>query len=195
MAPILNAFLHEYQNVSARLILVDRVVDLIEEGIDVAVRIGNFSAQDLVMSHVGTVRRCLCAAPALLETINPIDPPAALRHVPFVRFLGLLQSHRLGFASAGSVDEVELSNIRMTSNQIDAGVTACIDGIGVGLFLSYQIQHAVSEDRLRVILEEFEPEPLSVALVYSPTKRLSARSREFIAWAKKHLTERLEFKT
>lgn len=193
VTPILNAFLQEYPRVSARLILVDRVVDLIEEGIDVAVRIGNFSAQDLVISRVGSVRRCLCAAPALLETIGPVDHPAALQHAPFVRFLGLMQSHRLSFAATGALNEVELSNMRMTSNQIDACITACLDGLGVGMFLSYQIQPAVSAGRLRIILEEFEPEPLPVALVYSPTKRLSARSREFIAWAKKRLTVRLEY--
>ena len=58
--------------------------------------------------------------------------------------------------------------------------------------LPYQIQEAVAAGKLRVILEEFEPKPLPVSLVYSPTKRVSARTRAFIAWAKQHLTEHIQ---
>ena len=190
--PVLNSFLHHYPNVSARLMLVDRVVDLIEEGIDVAVRIGHVTAPDLVVSTIGTVRLCLCASPALLETIGTINHPDSFRVAPFIRVLGLMPDNRLTFKSAGMAQEIEVANIRMTTNHADAAVMSCIDGIGIGMFLSYQIQEAVAAGKLRIILEESEPELLPVSLVYSPTKRVSARTRAFIAWAKLHLGERLQ---
>lgn len=191
VTPVLNAFLGQYHDVSARLILIDRVVDLIEEGIDVAVRIGHVTAPDLVVSAIGTVRRCLCVSPALMDAIGPINHPDDLQRTPFIRVLGLMQGTRLTFRSEGAIQEVDLTNIRITTNQSDAAVMSCIDGLGIGVFLSYQIQEAVATGKLRVILEAFEPEPLPVSLVYSPTKRISARTRAFISWFKLHLSERL----
>lgn len=190
VTPVLNSFLRQYRDVSARLMLIDRVVDLIEEGIDVAVRIGHVSDTDLVVSTIGSVRRCMCASPALLDTIAPINRPDDFRQAPFIRVLGLMPGNRLTFKSVGAVQEIEVTNIRMTTNHADAAVASCIDGLGIGMFLSYQIQEAVAAGKLRVILEESETLPVS--LVYSPTKRVSARTRAFIAWAKLHLGEPLK---
>ncbi len=189
VAPVLNAFLHQYPQVSARLTLLDRVVDLIEEGIDVAVRIGPVTAPDLVVAPVGRVRRCLCAAPALLDRLSPIGDPEALRHAPFIRMQGLMPSPGLSFKDGRHA--VEPANVRMSTNHADAALLACIDGLGVGLFLSYQTREAVAAGQLRTILTEFEPDPLPVSLVYTPSKRISARTRTFIAWAKTRLAERL----
>lgn len=191
VTPVLNAFLHAYPNVNARLVLLDRVVDLVEEGIDVAVRIGHVNAPDLVVSPVGTVRRCLCASPALLDAIGPIEQPEGLRAAPFIRVLGLMPADRLTLWSERVAMDVDLTNIRMATNQVDAAVTACVDGLGIGMFLSYQIQEAVVHGKLKIILEAFEPEPLPVSMVYSPTKRITARTRTFISWTKQHLSERL----
>ncbi|MBY0579135.1 MAG: LysR family transcriptional regulator [Burkholderiales bacterium] len=187
VTPMLNSFLHRYPDVSAKLILIDRVVDLIEEDIDVAVRIGSVSDADLVATTIGSVRRCLCASPSLLETIGPIGQADDLRQAPFVRVLGLMPINQVALESSGTVKEITLTNIRVTTNHADAAVTSCVEGLGIGMFLSYQIQEAVAAGKLRVILEEFEPKPLPVSLVYSPTKRVSARTRAFIAWAKQHL--------
>lgn len=192
VAPMLNAFLRQYHEVAARLILLDRVVDLVEEGIDVAVRIGHVNMPDMVVTPLGTVRRCLCASPMLLEALPPIESPEDLRKAPFVRTTGLMPNDRLMFESKGVLQEVDLANIRMTTNQVDVGVAACINGLGIGVFLSYQVQEAVATGQLRIILETCEPSPLPVSLVYSPTKRISARARAFINWAKHHLGERLE---
>jgi DNA-binding transcriptional LysR family regulator len=192
VAPVLNSFLRQYPHVSARLVLMDRVVDLIEEGIDVAVRIGPVTAPDLVVTAVGAVRRCLCASPALLDATGFINQPNELRQAPFIRVAGLLPNRRLTFKYGDTFQEVDASNIRLTTNHADAAVLACIDGIGVGMFLSYQVQDAVSTGKLRIILETSELDPLPVSLVYSPTKRVSARARAFISWAKLHLRERLE---
>lgn len=193
VAPVLSAFLNQHQEVSAKLMLIDRVVDLVEEGIDVAVRIGPVANLDLVATQVGSVRRCLCASPSLLDAIEPIRKPGDLAHVPFIRVLGLMPDNRLTFQSKGVVQEIEMATIRMTTNHADAAVISCSEGLGIGMFLSYQIQEAVASGQLRLILENFEPEPLPVSLVYSPTKRVSARTRTFVAWAKQHLGERLKF--
>ena len=188
VAPVLNSFLRQYPQVSARLTLIDRVVDLIEEGIDVAVRIGPVTTLDLVVTAVGSVRRCLCASPALLDAMGSINQPGDLRQAPLIRVTGLMPNNRLTFKAGDTFQEVEATNIRLTTNYADTAVLSCIDGLGIGMFLSYQIQEAVSTGKLRVILEESELDPLPVSLVYSPARRISARARAFISWAKLHLS-------
>lgn len=156
-----------------------------------AVRIGPVTAPDPVVATVGSVRRCLCASPSLLDSMAPVAAPSVLGRAPIVRALGLTPTAPLSFRDEGSPLEVEAKNIRMTTNHVDDAVSSCIDGLGIGMFLSYQIQEALAAGQLRIILEAFEPDPLPVSLVYSPTKRISARTRAFIAWAKRHLGKRL----
>lgn len=191
VSPVLNAFLSQYPKVSARLLLLDRVVDLAEEGIDIAVRIGPVNALDLAVTPVGSVRQCVCVAPGWIGT-NPIRAPQDLVDAPFIQHLGLIPGHEVAFGHArSSRHAIRLANVRLATNNGDAAIAACLDGLGAGVFLSYQVQHLVASAQLQIILREHEPEPSPVSLVYSPSRRSSARTRAFIAWAKERLGERL----
>ena len=190
VSPILNQFLLQNPRVTARLLLLDRVIDLIEEGIDIAIRIGPVDALDLVVTPVGSVRQCLCAAPAMLAGHPAIETPEDLIQVPFIQNLGLMPNSQFTLQSASGRHEIRPACIRLATNHADAAIPACVDGLGVGVFLSYQVEDAIAAGKLRVILPEFEPEPLAISLVYSPSRRLSARTRAFIGWAKTALGNR-----
>lgn len=191
VSPVVNAFLLQYPNVSAKLLLIDRVIDLVEEGIDLAVRIGAVSSLDLVVTPVGSVRRCVCASPSFLSTHAEIKNPNDLADIPFIQHLGLMRGNHIKFGSAHANKDVALSKIRLSTNHSDAAIAGCVNGLGAGLLLSYQIQDQIAAGLLNIILDKFEPEPLPVSLVYSPSRRLSARTRTFIAWAKQQLSARL----
>lgn len=191
VAPVLNGFLAAYPGVDAKLLLLDRVVDLIEEGIDVAVRIGHGIPPDLVAVPVGQVRRQLCAAPALLAGLPPMESPQVLAAAPFVRHTGLVPGSQLVLRRAGEAQSFKPSRVRLSTNSGDAAIAACRAGLGVGVFLSYQVEAAIAAGELRSVLDAWEPEPWPVCLVYPPSRRLSARSRAFIGWAKQQLAERL----
>ncbi len=145
----------------------------------------------MVVTPVGSVRRCVCATPAFLEAHAKIEKPSDLADIPFIQLLGLMHSQQITFGITPSNKVVTLTNIRLSTNHGDAAIAGCLDGLGAGLFLSYQIQELVAAGQLQIILDKYEPAPLPVALVYSPSRRLSARTRTFIAWAKQHLGDRV----
>lgn len=191
VSPVVNQFLLHHPKVTARLMLLDRVVDLTEEGVDVAIRIGPIKDHGLVAATLGYVRRQVCATPAFLSGHSPIETPVCLADVPFIQTLGLMPGNQIAFGIPNGISEVKIQNIRLSTSHADTAIAACLDGLGVGVFLSYQIQHAVAAGLLRVILPEHEPEPLPVSLVYAPSRRLSIRAQAFIGWAKKELGARL----
>lgn len=191
VAPVLSEFLARHPQVSARLILLDRVVDLVEEGIDVAIRIGPVRPQGMVAARVGQVRRCLCAAPDLLKLLPAIETPEALADLPFVQHLGLMPASEIRVPHASGERVVAVSNVRFATNDSAAAISACVSGVGIGLFLSYQVQGFVRAGQLQTVLPGHDAEPTPVSMVYAPARRLSARTRGFIHWAKESLAERL----
>ncbi|MGV8920420.1 MAG: LysR family transcriptional regulator [Pseudomonas sp.] len=191
VTPVLNGFLLRYPKVSVTLNLVDRVTDLLEEGIDIAVRIGHVTAPDLVVTRVGQVRRYLCASPALLAELKTINSPEQLSSAPFIRLGGVMLGVQLMLQDNGKPLAVKMNNVRMTTNNGDAAISACLAGVGIGYFLSYQVQDLIDQGKLARVLINYQPEPLPVSLVYLPSRRMSIRSRAFIAWAKEKLGERL----
>lgn len=191
VAPVLNGFMTRYPKVAVTLNLVDRVTDLLEEGIDIAVRIGQVTAPDLVVSKVGQVRRYLCASPQLLAELKTLKTPDDLSGVPFIRLGGVVVGGLLMLQDKGKPVPVKMTQVRMVTNNGDAAISACLAGVGIGFFLSYQVQELIDEGKLERVLVDYLPEPLPVSLVYLPSRRVSIRSRAFIAWAKDQLGERL----
>jgi DNA-binding transcriptional LysR family regulator len=179
VAPIVRAFLARYPAVSAELLFVDRVVNVVEEGIDVAVRIGHLPDSSLIAIPVGQVRRVVCASERYLRRFGIPRLPQDLRLHRCVRHTGLSPRNEWSFR-VGRRDKAVPINTVMTTNQIDTALAACADGLGLGMFLSYQTQPLLSQRKLRYVLEGFETPPVPLQVVYPHSRLLSATVRTFL---------------
>jgi len=185
--PVLGEFLDLHPAVRARTLLLDRVVDLIDEGMDVALRIGPLPDSTLRAVRLGTVRRVLVASPAYLEHHGPLEEPEDLVHHDIVA-VTRSQAGTVEWAFEGS--RVTLSP-RLACNTIEAGLRAAEAGWGVVRLYSYQVHRSVQEGRLVRLLAQAEPEADPVQLVHVDARHTSAKLRAFLDFASGRLRERL----
>lgn len=179
IAPIVTRFLRRHPGVSAELLFVDRVVNLVEEGIDVAARIGHLPDSSLVAAPVGKVRRVICASPEYLRRRGTPRVPQDVRNHACVRLTGLAPRPEWQFRVGRRAVPVALNAV-IACNDTESGLEACLSGHGLGLFLSYQTAPYQSEKRLRYVLEEFENEPEPVHIVYPQSRLVSGKVRMFV---------------
>jgi len=191
VTPAVTDFLRRFDAVQVELRLLDRVVSLVEEGIDLAVRIAHLADSSMIAVPVGRVRRVLCASPALLDAVGTPAHPRELAERPCVRFRGMSRGDAWVFQDAGREVPVRIAG-RFTCNQAAAGAQACAEGLGFGLFLSYQVEPLVRRGELVVVLEDFEPAPIPVNLVYPEARLVSTRLRALLDWLKEALEARPE---
>jgi len=168
--------------VNAELLLLDRPVNLVEEGLDAGVRIGTLADSSLVAIAVGTLRRVVCASPDYLRKHGAPKTPDDLREHACVRFGGLAPGSDWRFKSGRRSVAVAV-RARFATNQVDAAVAACEDGLGPGMFLSYQVAASVAQHKLRYILSGFEPDPVPVNVIYPSARLRSGTLRAFVDFA------------
>ena len=182
VVPIVTAFLARHAAVEAELSLLDRAVGLVDEGLDLGVRIGKLADSSLVAVAVGEVRRVVCASPAYLRKHGVPETPEALRGHACIRFAGVTPASEWRFRKGRRTEAVAVK-ARLVTNQVDAALRACEDGLGIGMFLSYQVAPSVAGRKLRYLLTDFEREPVPVQVIY-PTARLrSSTVRAFVDFA------------
>jgi DNA-binding transcriptional LysR family regulator len=133
VAPLMNEFVQRHPQVMGELLFVDRVVNLIEEGLDAAVRIGHLGDSSLVAVPLGTVRRVICASPAYLRKAGAPRRPDDVQAHRCVRFTGLTPFAEWSFPA--SPRKVAITSA-LTCNQPGVAIEACARGVGLGLFLS-----------------------------------------------------------
>jgi DNA-binding transcriptional LysR family regulator len=179
LAPIVNDFLLRHPQVSADMLLVDRVVNLVEEGMDVGVRIAHLRDSSIVAIPVGKVRRVICASEKYLRRHGVPQAPGDLRDHRCVRHLGLVPRSEWHFRAGSRQLTVPITSV-VTSNEIDGAVNACIDGLGLGMFLSYMVAPYRKSGQLRYVLEKFEAEPTPVQVVYPQARLMSNKVRAFV---------------
>ncbi|MDJ0654582.1 MAG: LysR family transcriptional regulator [Xanthomonadales bacterium] len=189
VTPLVNAFLQRYPQVSTELVLLDRNVDLVEEGVDLGIRIGPLDDSSLVAVGVGRMRQVVCGSPGLLTRTGEPRNPSELTRLPCIRQLNLPRAGIWRFRDGRRESAVSI-NGPMACNQIAAARQACVDGIGFGRFLAYQVADQVSDRKLQVVLEDYEPPPVPVSLVYPGGRLVSARLRAAVDWLKQRLPER-----
>ena len=182
VAPIVTDFLARHAQVNAELLLLDRPVNLVEEGLDAGVRIGTLADSSLVAIAVGTLRRVVCASPDYLRKHGAPKTPDDLREHACVRFGGLAPGSDWRFKSGRRSVAVAV-RARFATNQVDAAVAACEDGLGPGMFLSYQVAASVAQHKLRYILSGFEPDPVPVNVIYPSARLRSGTLRAFVDFA------------
>jgi DNA-binding transcriptional LysR family regulator len=181
VAPAITSFMREYAELRVELLLLDRVVDLVEEGIDVGVRIGRLPESSLVAIPVGQVRRVVCASPAYLRRSGTPKAPRDLAGHRTVSFTSLTPVPEFTFGGAARPNAVAVEPV-FSSNQIDTALAACAEGIGIGQFLSYQAKALLDAGRLKRILRGHESEPVPIHIIYPHARLLSANVRAFVDW-------------
>jgi DNA-binding transcriptional LysR family regulator len=179
VAPIVSGFVRRYPRVDVELLLLDRVVNLVEEGMDVGIRIGNLGDSSLVAIPVGAVRRVVCASPQYLRRHGTPGRPDDVREHRCVRFTAVSEGQGWEFSAGGKKVTVPIT-VAFSSNQVDAAVDMCISGLGLGMFLSYQVAPHLAQKTLRYVLADFEPEPLPVHVIYPYSRLQSPRVRAFV---------------
>jgi DNA-binding transcriptional LysR family regulator len=179
VAPIVSDFLRRHPKVSAELLFVDRVVNLVEEGIDVAVRIGRLRDSSLVAVPVGKVRRVVCASPEYLRRCGTPRAPHEVRAHACVRHTGLAPRADWHFRIGRRSVAVPINAV-ISCSDIDSSLDACVSGRGLGMFLSYQSAPYRNEKKLCYVLEEFETEPVPVQVVYPQSRLITGKVRAFV---------------
>src|SRR5262245_25528749 len=183
VAPLVLEFLKMHPHVSVRTLYVDRVVDLMEEGFDVAVRIAHLQDSSLTAIAVGSVRRVVCASPAYIAARGKPHSPEDLLQFDTIGFSqGLAGEPWLFGAGAGKRHSVNVSP-RLNVNSAEVAVAAALDGRGFTRVLSYMIAPEVRAGRLKIVLTSFEPPRIPVSLVYREGRKAAAKVRAFVDFA------------
>lgn len=180
--PVVSEFLAAYPEIDIRMVLADRVVNLFEEQFDLAVRIGDLPDSSLIATRVGAIRRVICASPAYLSARGTPENPNDLSQHDCVTFEGLMTREAWTFTVGKTVMSVPIRS-RLVINTAEAAIDAAIAGLGLTRVLSYQVATALEVARLAVVLEEFEPSPSPVSLVYGGGRLLPLKLRAFIDFA------------
>ena len=183
VVPILAEYRRRFPEVGVRLLLLDRNVNLLEEGIDVAVRIGQLADSSLVATRLAEVRRVVYASPAYLRRRGTPKHPRELAAHDCLSLTALSTGgDAWRFREAGRAFDVRLRP-RFVSNSGDAVIAMAEGGQGIGIALSYQIERQLAQRKLVAVLEAFAPEPLPVSAVYPHGRLTAAKVREFISLA------------
>ncbi len=179
VAPVLQEFLTRHPTVTGELMLADRAVNLLEEGIDVAVRIGHLEDSTMRVRPVGKTRRVLVASPSYLAAHKQVRRPRDLEHHALLQFTSLSPAPEWRFPTRDGEEHVAFRP-RLVTNSADAAIGHAERGGGIAMVLSYQVADSVRRGTLRVVLPKLEPPPLPIQLVYPASRLVSASLRAFV---------------
>jgi DNA-binding transcriptional LysR family regulator len=186
---VVAEFLTHYPQIDVRLVFTDRVVHLMDEQIDVAVRIGDLPDSSFMATGVGQVRRVVCGSPAYLARHGVPAKPQDLAAHDCISF-EVLESKRAWVFGGGKSELSVPVRSRVAVNMSEAAIAAAILGVGLVRVLSYQVADAVRERALSVVLQPFESAPLPVSLVHKGQAPLPLKLRAFLDFVAPRLRER-----
>ncbi len=182
VAPLVCAFLRRYPEVTAELTLSDRYANLVDEGIDVAIRIGQLPESSLVQRRIGETRRVVVASPAFLDQFGRPGTPQDLAGRPAIQCTALVPTHDWRFVRDGHEERVTVEP-RYVTNSADAALWHAERDGGHAVVLAYQAEAAVRAGRLEVVLAAFEPPPSPIQIVFPSSRLLSRAVRAFVDMA------------
>jgi DNA-binding transcriptional LysR family regulator len=175
-------FLEAHREVTVRTVHDDHVIDLIEAGIDVAVRIGPLADSSFTAARVGSVRRVLCASPAYLARHGTPRRPADLEAHDALVFSGASARSEWTLGSGRAARTVRPRSM-LSTNDADIIIAAAVAGHGIARVLSYQVGDAVAAGQLVRLMTPFEPPPIPVSVVCPAGRASSAKVRAFFDFA------------
>jgi DNA-binding transcriptional LysR family regulator len=189
IVPVVADFLAHYPEIDVRLVLTDRVVHMMDEQIDVALRIGELPDSTMMATGVGAVRRVVCASPAYLDQHGvPLKPQDLSAHncISFE----VLESKRAWVFGAGKSEVSVPVTSRLAVNTAEGAITAAVLGVGVVRVLSYQVADAIRDLALSVVLQPFEAKPFPVSLVHKGQAPMPLKLRAFLDFVAPRLRQR-----
>jgi len=190
VAPLVAKFLQKHKQVTIELVLSDQNINLVEQGIDVAIRIGPLSDSNMIAKKVGSVSRVICATPTFLNKINAIKQPKDLTNIPCILFTGLSHGNNWHLHQGDKIHSIPVKG-PLSCNNITSALNVVKESLGLGMFLSYQVEQELEKGELLTVLAEFEPPPLDVNIVYSHAKLMSTRVRYFVDWVTHELRNQM----
>jgi DNA-binding transcriptional LysR family regulator len=188
--PVLTEFLAAFPEVDIRLVQSDRIVHLLDEHVDLAVRIGELPDSRLTATRLGATRRVVCASPTYLSAHGVPESPRQLGDHGCISFEAMSPVDAWRFPVDGTELNVPVRS-RLVVNTAEAAIDAAIAGAGVTRVLCYQIATAERDGRLRRVLRDFEPPPMPISLVHAGQRRLPLKLRAFLDFAAPRLRESL----
>lgn len=191
LSPVVCDFLDHYPRVTASVVLADRVVNLVEEGIDVAVRIGHLPDSSLVAKRIGSVRRVLVASPGYLARRGTPALPGDLKLHSVIAFTGLMPSREWRFKGGQGQSSVALRPT-FEINDAVAAIRAAEEGHGITIGLSYMVSDKIRDGKLVPVLDDVTLPPQPVHLVYAQSRLVAPKIRAFVDFAAPRLKSALD---
>jgi DNA-binding transcriptional LysR family regulator len=179
VSPVMTAYLKRYPEVAGELRLSDRMINLVEDGVDLAVRIGHLPDSSLVARHVGEMRRIVVASSGYLKQHGEPRTPEAVASHETIQFGVITASPEWRFVDGGREVRVACTP-RFATNSADAAIQYAEQGGGLTRVLAYQAADAIKAGRLRIVLAKFEQPALPIHIVYPTSRLLSAKVRTFV---------------
>jgi DNA-binding transcriptional LysR family regulator len=193
--PIVVEFQRAFPDIRMRMQMTDRGVNLLEEHVDVALRVGELSDSSMIATRVGLIRQVHCASPAYLKRRGAPKTPADLaNHDCVVHESHTTNSYDWRFV-VGKTEQMIQVPSRLTVNLGEAAVAAAVAGAGIARVLSYLIGDLVKSESLVVVLETFEPPPISVSIVYPGQRQVPLKLRAFLDFAVPRLRKQFGYET
>jgi DNA-binding transcriptional LysR family regulator len=190
VAPAITRFVRRYPGVRVDVQLLDRITNLVEEGFDAAVRIGELADSTLVAQRIGSFRRLVVASPAYLRRVGVPRHPRDLLKGNCLRFSGTTPPWWVFHQGSKQISVPVDGNL--TFNHVVPVVEACAAGLGFGMLFSYQAAAYLARGALKAVLEDFEPAPRPLSLVYPSAHLLPSRTRVFLDWMRRELASALQ---
>jgi DNA-binding transcriptional LysR family regulator len=180
------SYLKNYPDMQVDALFVDRVVNMLEEGVDVAIRIGELQDSSYKAIKVGAIRRVLCASTSYLKEYGYPKKPEDLSNHKIILARGLSPSNELKFIDKDKASSVRVDPFLAVSDNFSAEKAVLAD-MGISRFLSYQVAESLESGALKIILSDYEHPPVPVHVVHREGRYSSARTKSMIDWMVEHL--------
>lgn len=190
LLPVVLDFIKDYPNIDVRMMLVDRRVNMIEEHVDLGLRVGELKDFSLVTRKVGAVRRVVCASPAYLARRGTPKSPDDLKNHDCITFENTLSSQHWMF-NIGKTEKSFPIHSRLIVSTAEAATDAAVAGLGLTRMLDYQIDTQRRAGTLKLVLESFAAPPKPVHLIYEAGRHLPLKVRAFLDFAAPRLKQLL----
>lgn len=190
VTPLITEFMTAYPEIQVRLLLTDRILHLMEEHIDVALRIGKLADSNMVALPVGRIRRACCASPTYLDAFGRPSHPRELIQHHCIAMGAPNERHMWSFVDQGQNMQQRVEP-RLAITTAESTIVAAERGAGITQVLSYQAAEAIDEGRLETVLESFEPAPWPANVVHSGQSPMPQKIRVLIDFVKTRLRDQL----